>query len=81
MASMAVPTRLPRAPSLSIMEGITNMARLNRLTRLTGMTRLPILGELVKNGKTRMAQTKMVRCQNRQGRKLKRMVNGKTNHR
>ena len=44
MASIAVPTRLPRATSLGIMAGITNMTRLNRLTRMARMHRLPILG-------------------------------------
>ena len=48
MASIAVPTRLPRATSLGIMAGITNLTRLNRLTRMAIITRRPILWELVK---------------------------------
>ena len=48
MAGIAVPTRLPRATSLGIVAGITNMTRLNRLTRMASMPRLPILGKLVK---------------------------------
>ena len=43
MASIAIPTWLPRVASLGCLPGITNMDRLNRLTRLTRMTRLPIL--------------------------------------
>ena len=48
MASIDVPTRLPRATSLGILAGITNMTRLNRLTRLTRMTRRPVLGKFGK---------------------------------
>ena len=48
MDSIAVPTRMPRATSLGILAGITNMTRLNRLTRLTRITRRPVLGKLVK---------------------------------
>ena len=44
MASMAVPSSLPRAPSLGILEGITDLTSLDRLARITGLTRLPILG-------------------------------------
>ena len=48
MASIAVPTRLPSANSLGILEGITNMTRPGRLTRIARITRPPILGKLVK---------------------------------
>ena len=59
-ASIAVPTRLPRATSRGIMAGITNMTRLNRLTKMDRMPRLPILGKLVEC-KTRRAR-EMVKC-------------------
>ena len=42
MASIAKPTRSPRANSLGIQPGITNMDRMNRKTKLIRMTRLPI---------------------------------------
>ena len=48
MASIDVPTRLPRATSLGILAGITDMSRANRMARAAGITRLPILGRLVK---------------------------------
>ena len=48
MASIAVPTRLPRATGLGILLGITNMTRLNRMARMARITRLPILGKLAK---------------------------------
>ena len=48
IASIAVPDRLPRATSLGIMAGITDMTRLNRLTKMARMPRIPILGKLVK---------------------------------
>ena len=48
MASIDVPTRLPRATGLVILAGITNMIGMNRLTRMAIITRLPILGKLVK---------------------------------
>ena len=44
MASMDVPSSFPRAPSLGILAGITDLTRMNRLDRMTGVTRLPILG-------------------------------------
>ena len=50
MASIAVPTRLPRATGLGILAGITNMDRMNRVARAARITRPPILGKLV-NGK------------------------------
>ena len=60
MASTAVPTRLPRATSLGITAGITNMTRPKRLTRMTRMNRRPVLGKCVKmvNGKLVGAQAK-----------------------
>ena len=51
MGSIALPDRLPRATSLGIMGGITNMTTQNRLTRLTRLSstaRRRILGKLVK---------------------------------
>ena len=48
MAGIDAPTMIPRATSLGILAGITNMNRLNRLTRLARIIRPPILGKLVK---------------------------------
>ena len=59
MASIDAPTRLPRATSLGILAGITNMTRMNRLTRTARITRLPILwGGIGKNGKIGRARAK-----------------------
>ena len=47
MAIIALPTRIPRATSLGILAGITNMTGVNRLDRMAIINRRPILGELV----------------------------------
>ena len=44
MASIAVPTRLPRETSLGILSGITNVTRLSRATRMARIAKLAILG-------------------------------------
>ena len=49
MASIAIPTRLPRSTSLGSLPGITDMTRMNTLTRITRMTRLPILTRMGKS--------------------------------
>ena len=48
MASIAIHTRFPRATSLGILGGITNMTGANRPARMAIITRPPILGKLVK---------------------------------
>ena len=67
MDSTAVPTSLPRAPSLGILAGVADATRLSRLTRL------PIRGDW-RNGKTRRAQTKYGKMSKQTGQKLARMV-------
>ena len=51
MDSIAVPSRLPRSPSLGIVAGITKMTRMYRMARADRINRLPILGNLVKMAK------------------------------
>ena len=71
MASIAVPTRIPRATSLGTLVGINNTARLNRMTRKAIINRPPILGKIGKsgkNGKTGRGAGKVEKCVSRKGR-------------
>ena len=48
MDSIDLPTSLPRAHGVGLLEGITNITRLSSLTRLARITRSPILGNCLK---------------------------------